>query len=407
MSYTAIAWNNLKRNRRRTWSTLIAIGLGTAMIVLTSAITAGITRNMSDAVVRQIDGHLHIQHRDYKKYFLTDQECILIPDAQALAAEVMAIPHVRAVMPRVALGGLVAKDDRTTTFFAFASDLATLTTVLPDYGQNLVAGSLLSKDDPGGVIVGRALAKSLGLALGDELVLLGKTVHGEDSNTLAHVRGIVSFPPDPILEQSLVFAALERPLREDLLDLGRGATQLIVLLDDIANVDEVEATLKREFARQGKPWTIVPWHDNKTYSQLVGMFNGIGRLITAILAAMVGVIASNALLMSFFERIREVRMLRAIGMPRRQVYQMLYIESAIVGAGGILLGLALGAAVVLAAAHIGIPLGGIVNQVVRPTLQAAGVALSVLAPMACILLAAALPICAASRLSVIESLNYQ
>lgn len=407
MSYTAMAWNNLWRNRRRTGSTLLAIGIGTAMIVATSAITDGITGNMSDTIVKQIDGHLHIQHLDYKKYFLTDQERILIPDARALAAEVTAIPHVRAVMPRVVLGGLLAKDDRSTSFFAFASDLASLDAVLPDYGKNLVTGTLLAKDDPGGVLVGRALAKSLGLAVGDEIVLLGKTVHGEESNTLVRVRGVVTFPPDPVLEQSLVFAALERPLRDDMLDLGAGATQLIVRLDDIANVDEVETELKRRFKRKGQPWIVVPWHDNKSFSQLVGMFKGISRLITVILAAMVGVITSNSLLMSFFERIREVGMLRAIGMPKNQVFRMLYVESAMVGGGGVLLGLAFGAVLVLVASHIGIPLGGIVNQVVRPVLQGSGVAISVFAPMACILLAAALPIRAASRLSVIESLDYQ
>jgi putative ABC transport system permease protein len=406
MSYVNIAWNNLLRNRRRTLSTLAAIAIGVSMIVVTNGFTDGISANMSDSLVNQIDGHLRIQHRDYKKYFITDQDKILMSDYRALAEEVRKNPHVRAIMPRVMMGGLIGKDDKSTTFFGFASDLKMLSTVLPDYGKNLVSGQLLSADDPDGVLVGRALAKSLGVKIGDELVLLSKTVHGEQSNTLVHVRGIVTFPPDTTLEESLVFTSLGDTLKANLLDLGEGATQLVVRIDDIANVPGVEQELNHYFEERNQPWRVVPWYDSKVYSQMVGMFNGIGSLIMIILTLMVGVITSNALLMAFFERIREIGTLRAIGMKKVQVYQLLYTESAMVGVIGALCGLVLGVTLVMIGQHVGIPLGGLVNQDVHPILSGASMLVSVSTPVICILVAAAVPIRAASRMSVIESLEY-
>lgn len=406
-SFTAMAWNNLKRNRRRTASTLLAIGLGTCLVILTSAIAGGIIGNLSDSLVKQTSGHLTIQHRDYPKYFLTDQEKILVQDQGALRAALADNPHVRSVMPRVVMGGLVAKDEKTTTFFGFASDVETLQTVLPDYGQNLVAGQLLSKDDPGGILVGRSLANSLGLAVGDEVVLLSKTVHGEESSALAHVRGILTFPPDPVLEQSLVFTSLERPIRDDLLDIGSSATRLVVRLDDTKNTQKVAQELTERFKGEGSPLRVVPWYDDKTFSQMVGMFTGLERLIMIILAAMVGLITSNALLMSYFERIREIGTLRAIGMSKRQVYRLLYTEALIVGASGVSVGLMLGAGAVAVAHHVGIPLGGLVNQVVRPSLDATGLIVSLAAPLVCILAAALIPIRSAVQMTVIESLNHQ
>lgn len=406
MFFLTMAWHNLRRNRRRSLSTLVVIGVGVSMVIFTNGVTGGIATNMSDALVNQIDGHLRIQHRDYKKYFITDQEKILIRDYHALTAEVMKNPHVRVVMPRVMMGGLIGKDDKSTTFFGFGSDLSTLTAVLPDYGKNLVAGKLLSVDDPDGVLVGRALAKSLGLKPGDELVMLSKTVHGEDSNALVHVRGIVTFPPDNILEQSLVFTGLEKTLRENLLDLGDGATQLVIRLDDTKNVPAVESALNRQFEVQGLPWRVTPWYDNAVYSRVVGMFGGIGRLISIILVLMVGVITSNSLLMAFFERIREIGTLRAIGMHKWDVYRLLYTESLLVGSAGALLGLVFGVTLVMLGQHIGIPLGGIVNQEVHPVLNLMSLVLSVLAPLLCIVIAAAIPVRAVSRMNVIESLNY-
>lgn len=406
MLFLDIAWNNLRRNRRRTLSTLAAIGVGVSMVVFVNGVTAGISASMSDALVNQIDGHVRIQHRDYKKYFLAEQEKILIRDYRELAAEVMKNPHVRAVMPRVMTGGLLGSNDKSTTFFAFASDLATLPTVLPDYGKNLVAGQLLSESDPDGVLVGRGLAKSLKLNIGDELVLLSKTVHGEESNALVHVRGVVTFPPDEVLEQSLLFTTLGKMVKDNLLDLGDGAAQLVVRIDDTKNVPAVEAELNHYFESRGMPWRVTPWYDNEVYSRIVGMFEGVSRLISIILILMVGVVTSNALLMTFFERIREIGTLRAIGMNKVDVFRLLYTESAIVGIGGALLGLAFGVTLVLFGRHIGIPLGGIVNQVVHPALNASSLMVSVAAPIACIVIAAFIPIHAATRMSVIASLNY-
>lgn len=406
MIFLDIAWNNLRRNRRRTLSTLAAIAVGVSMVVFVNGITAGISASMSDALVNQIDGHVRVQHRDYKKYFLAEPEKILIRDYRELKAEVMKNPHVRSIMPRVMTGGLLGSNDKSTTFFAFASDLATLPAVLPDYGKNLVSGQLLSEDDPDGVLVGRGLAKSLKLNLGDELVLLSKTVHGEESNALVHVRGIVTFPQDKVLEQSLVFTTLGKMVKDNLLDLGAGATQLVVRLDDTKNVPAVEAELNHYFESHNMPWRVTPWYDNEIYSRIVGMFEGVSRLISFILILMVGVVTSNALLMTFFERIREIGTLRAIGMNKVDVFRLLYTESAIVGISGALLGLTFGVTLVLLGRHIGIPLGGIVNQVVHPALNAGSLMVSVAAPIVCIIIAAFIPIHAATRMSVVASLNY-
>lgn len=406
MSYLNIAWSNLLRNRRRTLSTLAAISVGVSMIVFTNSFTDGISANMSDSIINQIDGHLRIQHRDYKKFYITDQEKILISDYRTLASAVAKIPHVRTVMPRVMLGGLMGKDDKSTTFFGMASDLATLNTVLPDYGKDLVAGKLLSDQDPDGVIIGQALAKSLNVSVGDELVLLSKTVHGDQSNALVHVRGITTFPTDYVVEQSLILGGLGKTLKEDLLDIGEGATQLVVRLDDTDNVAEVERSLNQYFERNHMPWQVTPWSENPVYSRVVGMFNGIGGFIMFVLTLMVGVITSNALLMAFFERIREIGTLRAIGMRKAGVYQLLYIESAIVGAVGTMSGLILGMAATAIAWYVGIPVG-LVGQIIHPVLNSTSMLVSATAPIICIVVAAAIPIRAAVRMSVIESLNYQ
>ena len=69
-------------------------------------------------------------------------------------------------------------------------------------------------------------------------------------------------------------------------------------------------------------------------------------LALAVLVALIGVV--NTLLLSVFERTREIGLLRAVGMARRQVRTMIRSEAVIVAVFGAVIGLVLGTAVGIA-----------------------------------------------------------
>ncbi|PZS20098.1 MAG: hypothetical protein DLM57_02400 [Pseudonocardiales bacterium] len=79
--------------------------------------------------------------------------------------------------------------------------------------------------------------------------------------------------------------------------------------------------------------------------QLASQINGLIGLIYALLAlaiiiAILGIV--NTLALSVVERRREIGMLRAVGMQRKQVRRMIYVESLLIAVFGALLGLGLG-----------------------------------------------------------------
>ena len=65
-----------------------------------------------------------------------------------------------------------------------------------------------------------------------------------------------------------------------------------------------------------------------------------GLLGLAIVIAVLGII--NTLALSVVERRREIGMLRAVGMQRKQVRRTIYLESALIAVFGAVLGVALG-----------------------------------------------------------------
>src|SRR5439155_22400445 len=72
--------------------------------------------------------------------------------------------------------------------------------------------------------------------------------------------------------------------------------------------------------------------------QLLGLVTVL--LLLAIVIALVGIV--NTLALSIFERIREIGLLRAVGMTRRQVRGMVRWEAVIIAVFGAVMGLAIG-----------------------------------------------------------------
>jgi putative ABC transport system permease protein len=109
----------------------------------------------------------------------------------------------------------------------------------------------------------------------------------------------------------------------------------------------------------------------------------------------------NTLVLSVFERTREIGMLRAVGMTRRQVRRMIRSESIVTA---------------LIGAALGLPLGVFLAWLVTRARSDQGVAFAipgkllvyfVLVAVSAGLLAAIMPARRASRLKVLESLQYE
>ena len=164
---------------------------------------------------------------------------------------------------------------------------------------------------------------------------------------------------------------------------------------------QATATLKR---------AVAPFADAKVADKAAWVTtrsNGINKILKifyvllgfSVVVSLFGMV--NTMVLSVFERTREIGMLRTIGMTRRQARRMIRHESVITALIGACLGLPLG--IVLAA---------VVTRALRSTNVAFSLPLGSLAVLAVIavgagLLAAALPARRASRLNVLHALQYE
>jgi putative ABC transport system permease protein len=245
----------------------------------------------------------------------------------------------------------------------------------------------LAELDSGGAIVKESFAKKNQLELGGQFVLLSPS--GEPVSL--RVAGF--YQPSRIAELLGGVIIGQRAFDATFPRAQNGFT----LIDGTPT----EAGLKR--ALSAFPDTKVETRDEFVKSQTSFMSSLLNLLYVllalSVVISLFGMI--NTLVLSVYERTRELGMLRAVGLSRRQARRMVRHESvvtALIGAGlGLPVGVVLGAAVTHALARFGVAFSVSVPSLVAFTLVAIGAGI----------LAAIAPARRASKLNVLEALQYE
>jgi ABC-type antimicrobial peptide transport system permease subunit len=243
-----------------------------------------------------------------------------------------------------------------------------------------------------GAIISDDLADKKDLAVGDSFVLL--TPNGKKTELV--VKGIYSPPPffpmlgNVSIPQTLFDSIIDRPRNSFVFVNVPGEPTAATTASLVAAVNDFP---------DAKVQTRVAWIDQQDEE-----FNSFLNFLYVMLAlsviiSLVGMVIT--LLLSVHERTRELGMLRAVGMTRRQVRRMIRHESVITSLIGAALGLPLG---IFLAILMTKALSQFEVQIAIPYRQ-----LLVFAVVAIVvgILAAILPARRAARLNVLNALQYE
>ena len=182
------------------------------------------------------------------------------------------------------------------------------------------------------------LARQQGIEAGAELAVIGQDIDGSIASELYRVAAIVDSPVE--LVNSLGIVAAIDDVRV-LLQMGDEAHEIIVHVQEVEQVAQAVAGLGAQSAlaeAEVKPW-------NEVVPQLAGiieLMNVYTLVILGIvfLASAAGI--ANTMLMSTFERRRELGMLLALGSSPGRLGRMVATEAVLLGLLGVALGTALG-----------------------------------------------------------------
>lgn len=343
-----LAWRNLWRHRRRSLITAGAMALGAGFCMSVMSYTDGMYVEMARLMVDGQLGHAQVHHPDYpKKHQLQDT----IP--AALLADATDWDQVRAATLRLYGNALVASDDHTTGAQLIGVD-PSAEEAFTHGADHLQTGAWLAEAPDHEVVLGAKLADKLGAGLGDELVVVTQASDGSLGNDLYTIKGTV-MTGQTAMDRSGVWIHISD--LQDLLVLPDAAHELLVqskrgYTDAAAFTEEYKGRLGEQPDLLVQSWQEASPPTDQMF-QMSAATKGVMLVFVFGLAAF-GVV--NTMVMSVFERTRELGVAIAVGMRPRQVVRMILLESVMLGvlaagAGGLFGGLLDGLLV-----HYGLPM---------------------------------------------------
>ncbi|MFB7556050.1 ABC transporter permease [Streptomyces brevispora] len=315
-----LAERNALRNPRRTGATGAALMIGLALVACLSVVGSSMVASATDELDKSVGADFIMQSSNGQ---------LIVPQAAEALTTAPGIEHVTNY--KVLGAKLTNPDGSTTDQHVTAAD--------PTYPQDLrretVAGDLPAAYGKDAMSVGDGYATAHGIKVGDTITVAFKAgataklkvaaITSDDTsvdqgsmymNTTTAQRYV---PADKMPKNLIMFAKARD---------GKEKEAYAALKSSLAPYPQYKVQNQADFKQSLKD----------QIGQLLNIVYGL--LALAIIVAVLGVV--NTLALSVVERTREIGLMRAIGLSRRQLRRMIRLESVVIALFGALLGLGLG-----------------------------------------------------------------
>jgi putative ABC transport system permease protein len=405
----SLALRNVLRHRRRSAMACGAVAFGVIAVILANSFIEWVMWAMRETTIRSQFGHVQVSREGYAERGTAEPLEFLIDPASPIREQLRALPYVRAVAPRISFSGLLSHGEATVSFIGEGVDPLQEAAIqsslkLPRAAINIVSGQDLSADEPMGLVLGEGLAASIGVRVGDKVVLLASAPGGGVNGIEGRVRGTFSTISKAFDDAAL---RLNRAAAHELLRVT-GDHRLVVLLERTELTAQAAADLRGRLAGRGVE--VTAWQELADfYNKTAELFGKQTAFVQIVIALIIVLSITNTMMMSVFERTNEIGTAMALGMPRARILRQFLLEGAALGALGGALGIAAGTLLARGISKLGIPMppppgqswGYLGEMLVTPSIQAQAFALALTTALA----ASAYPAFKASRQTIVDALR--
>lgn len=315
----------------------IGVAVGVAVIVFISALIQGLQSNIVERTLGT-QAHIRLLSPDEVNHIvppaagtlqllLEDQRAQRlrsINNWQQITGTLDHLPVLTAVSPVVSGPAFVQRGDAIQSIALVGINLERYQQIIP-LKQYMVSGELQVSAD--NVLIGRQLAKDLGVQVGSKLRL----DTGQQKNAVVNISGIFELG---VRELDARYVYLDLKQAQSLLNLPGGVTVIDLTIQDIFQADQIASQVGRLTGLKAESWI-------ETNAQLMNAITA-QSLSTNMIIVFVGISVAfgiaSVMSVSVVQRTREIGILRATGATQTQILRVFLFQGAIFGLLGSMLG---------------------------------------------------------------------
>jgi len=311
----SFALRNVLRNRHRSLVTVLAMAFaGIIMIVFAALMDGFLDATERHAVIMntgdvQIHAPGYMNDPDLYTYVDNTYELLSLLEKNGFYASPRLYGFALAAAGKssagVKLRGISINRENTVT----------------EISRHVMLGAWLESGDTRGVVIGKKLARTLGVKVGDEIVIVGQASDGSMANDLYRVKGILKTVGDEIDQAG--FFMLDTAFRE-LMVFPKGVHEIAIMR---SNRDTDLELAKQRIEEIAGDYEIKDWQDlQPVIARILDLADAQKVIMILITYVAVATVILNAVLMSVFERIHEFGVMKALGVGPWFLVRLIFTE---------------------------------------------------------------------------------
>ena len=408
MNLIALALKSVRRHPTKTAIQVTFLGLVVAVTMVDGAVIKGVSSTIENAATELDLGEVQIhaagtaEVRDL--YDDVPRAAELLEQARRLGV---------AGTPRL-YGSALASSDRAAAGVLVRGVDVDSERGVTKLDRHLEVGTWLTASAPKAVVLGRTLARRLGLRVGDTFVLLGQASDGSLANDLFQVAGILRSISPKLDGRGLLMPG--GSFRELFLTGNRVHELAFRRHDQSGDARRFVPTLAKLATALGADVDIKSWQQLvPVLARMIDLQQLVILLHLFLTYAALSGLILNQRFMAYLSRRKEYGIMTALGMEGWQIRRLFLMEAMLIAAGAALVGVAIGVPAALYLKEVGIDYRGLADGIgyagisIDPVLRAQLGPLPLLAPLAFLGVAiptfSALPAHLASKSGPIEAMT--
>ncbi|MDZ4098447.1 MAG: lipoprotein-releasing ABC transporter permease subunit, partial [Methylophilaceae bacterium] len=318
-------------------TSMVGVAHGVSAVIVVLSVMNGFQQELRSRILG-VASHLEITGVDNK-----------LSDWQFLAGRVKDQPHVQAVAPYIMAQGMLS--------YGQAVQGAIIRGVLPteenqvaEIGEHMRAGELSDlRAGEFGIVLGAELAQSLGVLIGDKVVLLAPQGQFTPTGIVPRIKQfkVVGFFQMGMYQYDAGLALIHMEDAAVLYRMADNVSGLRLKLDDLYRAPTISHQLTSELSDVGR-YFISDWtQQHANFFRAVQMEKRVMFIILTLIVAVAAFNIVSTLVMAVTDKRADIAIMRTFGASPRSIMQIFIVQGALIGMIGTVVGMILGIPVAL------------------------------------------------------------